>query len=119
MFALTRIVLQADLRDYRFDTVRLIPGNDAFGLKIIRKPADDPMHDKITAILGAGGKMTQQLLSDPECISNLMATDDPSLTFRVMSQAVIAEDGKSELKAHKDAPDFYRFAKAIEACPRP
>lgn len=41
--ALTRVVLQADLRNYDFNTVHFTPGSNNFGLRIGRSKVDEKM----------------------------------------------------------------------------
>lgn len=112
--ALTRIVIQADMRNYDFETVRIIPSASGASLRIDRGPVDDLMLSNLSKIIEAGGARVAHLVPDEETARKLLEADDSTLYFRVMAEVVETASGTTELVAHEDAPDFFGFVAAIE-----
>lgn len=112
--ALNRVVMRADLRNYDFETVQLVPRSDKVTLRVNRKPVTNAMLDQATDIVDVVGEGMANLLPDREGIRDLLSAEDGSLFFRVMAE-VETSDGKSILIAHEDAPDFFEFSQSVEA----
>lgn len=117
--ALTRVAIQADLRNYNFETVRFIPRSSGLILRIERGPVTESMLVQVADIVSAGGQVTEQLFSDNNAAKDLLESEGGSLFFHVMAEVVTAEDGTKELIPHDDAPDFFRFAESVSALPAP
>lgn len=116
---LTRVVVQANLRDYNFNTVHFQPGQKRFGLRIDRAAFNEDMLAKAENVVAVGGETTAQLVSQMNSIRTLLEAENGALFFRVMAEVTTSEDGTQKLVAHEDAPGFFQFARAVEALPAP
>ncbi len=117
--ALTRLVLQADLRNYDFETVHLTPRSGNFSLRIDRSQVDNRMLAQAKSIVDAGGARVNGLFASGQTMEEFFEADGSVLSFRVMSEVVTKADGSQNLIAHEDAPDFFRFTESVEALRTP
>ncbi|MBO9401974.1 hypothetical protein [Shimia sp. R9_3] len=117
--ALTRMVLQADLRNYDFNTVHFTAGPKSFGLRIGRSKVDERMLEQARQVIDAGGEKLKRFFSGDQIVRETFETDGGRIFFRVMAEVVSTGEGSQTLKPHGDAPDFFRFTEAVEAIDTP
>lgn len=116
--ALNRVVMRADMRNYDFETVKLVPRSGQVTLRVGRKPVTNAMLDQAADIVDVVGEEMAGLWPDREGVRDVLNAEDGSLFFRVMAEVKTA-DGKSTLIAHEDAPDFFAFAQSVESLAPP
>lgn len=117
--ALTRVVLQADLRNYDFNTVHFTPGSNNFGLRIGRSKVDEKMLKQAHQVIDAGGEKLNRHFSGDQVVREIFERDGGRIFFRVMAEVASTDEGLQILKPHGDAPDFFRFTEAVEAINAP
>lgn len=118
-FARSRVVVQADLQVYTFERVQILPARDRVRLRLDRRPVDERILAQARQVVELGGLRAEQLLQEPGGIAKMLEPRDAMLFFRIMAQLGKDETGKPILVTDKDAPEFYRFATAVEALPPP
>lgn len=115
---LTRVAVRADLRNYMFKDVTLTPGTKDVKLRINRDRVTSRMLEQASSFVDAAKEKGRNTPFNKENLRDILGAEGGSVYFRVMAE-IKDEDGTPKLIAHKDAPDFFAFAQAIEALEPP
>lgn len=114
-----RVVIRADLRNYIFDPVQILPKANQFNLLIGRKPVNDRILAQAIKIANAGGEEAKQAFRSANATDDIWKDEARPMSFHVMAEVIKTKAGEEILTPHKDAPAFYRFAEAVDSLSDP